>query len=90
MSDYERPIRGIADTAQWAAYYRAEETDRTDALFRDPFARTLAGARGEEIARSMGQKNRNEWAWVTRTFLPDGAAAVTIVDRGGRSGTAGL
>jgi methyltransferase (TIGR00027 family) len=43
----------IADTAYWVAYYRAVETERPDALFHDPYARLLAGARGEQFAASM-------------------------------------
>jgi methyltransferase (TIGR00027 family) len=33
----------IAQTARWTAAYRATETERPDALFRDPWARQLAG-----------------------------------------------
>jgi methyltransferase (TIGR00027 family) len=43
----------IADTAYWVAYYRAVESERPDALFHDPYARLLAGARGEQFAASM-------------------------------------
>lgn len=64
-------IRNISDTANWAAVYRARETERTDALFRDPFARRLAGERGEQIFASLPARDRNEWAWVMRTFLFD-------------------
>jgi len=64
-------IRNISDTAHWAAVYRARETDRRDALFRDPFARRLAGTRGEQIADSLPFGNRATWAWVTRTYLFD-------------------
>jgi methyltransferase (TIGR00027 family) len=64
-------IRHISDTACWAAVYRARETDRPDALFRDPLARRLAGARGEQIAASVPEKHQNEWAWVMRTYLFD-------------------
>src|SRR3989454_9467594 len=64
-------IRNISDTARWAAVYRARETDRRDALFRDPFARRLAGTRGEQIADSLPFGNRATWAWVTRTYLFD-------------------
>ena len=46
-------VRDISDTALWVAYYRAQETDRPDALFRDPFARALAGERGEKIAKAQ-------------------------------------
>lgn len=71
MSERELLIRNISDTARWAAVYRARETDRPDGLFRDPFARRLADARGEEIAASMPFSDRATWAWVTRTYLFD-------------------
>src|SRR5260370_2414342 len=64
-------IRKISDTACWAAIYRARETDRTDALFRDPFARRLAGTRGDQIANTIPYGNKNVWSWVTRTYLFD-------------------
>lgn len=63
-------IRNVSDTASWVAMYRARETDRDNALFRDPFARLLAGERGEQIVAAMKQE-RNEWAFVIRTFLFD-------------------
>jgi len=64
-------IRNISDTALLAAVYRARETERQDALFRDPHARRLAGKRGDQIADSIPFSNRNTWAWVTRTYLYD-------------------
>ena len=57
----ESLIRNISDTARWAAVYRARETKRSDALFRDPFARRLAGERGEEIANTIKFSNQNSW-----------------------------
>jgi O-methyltransferase involved in polyketide biosynthesis len=42
--------------------YGARETDRPDALFRDPFAHRLAGPRGDRIADSIPFHNRNTWA----------------------------
>jgi O-methyltransferase involved in polyketide biosynthesis len=39
MSERDPLIRHISDTARWAAVYRAQENERRDALFRDPFAR---------------------------------------------------
>src|SRR5712692_5550097 len=71
MSQTEPLIRNISDTARWAATYRAGETDRPDALFRDPFARRLAGARGEQIAQSMPFSQKSTWSWVMRTYLVD-------------------
>jgi methyltransferase (TIGR00027 family) len=64
-------IRHISDTARLAAMYRARESDRPDALFRDPFARRLAGMLGEQILDAMPEKSRQSWAWVTRTYLVD-------------------
>jgi methyltransferase (TIGR00027 family) len=64
-------IRNVSDTAIWAALYRARETERKDALFRDPFARRLAGARGDRIAALMKAHDRYDWAWVMRTVLFD-------------------
>ncbi len=71
MSQTEPLIRNISDTAHWAATFRAGETDRPDALFRDPFARRLAGARGEQIAESMPFSQKSTWSWVMRTYLVD-------------------
>jgi methyltransferase (TIGR00027 family) len=71
MSQGEPLIRNISDTALWSALYRAEETERPDALFRDPFARRLAGARGKQIADSLPSRVRADWAWVGRTYLFD-------------------
>ena len=41
-------IRDVSETAVWVAYYRGLETDRPDALFRDPLARLLTAERGEQ------------------------------------------
>ena len=65
-------IRNISDTALWVAVYRARETERPDALFRDPYARKLAGERGEQIASSMqSNKASPEWPYVARTVRFD-------------------
>lgn len=64
-------VRSISDTARWVAYFRARETERPDALFRDPYAERLAGKRGFDIANTLPDGNKNEWAWVARTYLFD-------------------
>lgn len=64
-------IRNISDTALWVAVYRARETERPDALFRDPYARKLAGDRGEQIAQDMQAGQRYEWPYVARTVRFD-------------------
>ena len=70
MSD-EGGLRNISDTANWVAMYRALESERPDALFRDPFARRLAGARGARIADGHTFAKRNAWSFVARTVLFD-------------------
>src|SRR5439155_2391292 len=61
--------RNASNTALWAAAYRARENDRPNPLFRDPFARRLAGTRGQRIAETLTASD--SWAWVTRTYLFD-------------------
>jgi methyltransferase (TIGR00027 family) len=45
-------LRDVSDTALGVAVARAQETERPNALFRDPYARSLAGDRGQRIARA--------------------------------------
>ena len=76
----ENPVRNISDTARWVAVYRAQESERPDALFRDPFARRLAGERGEQIMLSMSEGERATWSWTMRTVLMDQFIAAGIRD----------
>jgi len=64
-------VRNISDTARWAAVFRARETHRADAIFRDPYAERLAGTMGEDIANTLPEGNSHAWAWVARTYLFD-------------------
>ena len=66
-----RIVRNISDTARWAAVFRARETERPDAIFRDPYADRLAGTLGVDIANSLPEGNSHAWAWVARTYLFD-------------------
>ena len=81
MPSTEPLIRNISDTARWVAVYRARETERPDALFRDPYARRLAGKRGEEIAAAMDARSRADWPFAIRTYLFDSLIAEHV--RGG-------
>jgi len=54
----DTPLRHISDTALWVAVYRAEESERTDAVFRDPYASKLAGERGTQIAGDSAESDR--------------------------------
>ena len=65
------PIRHISDTALWVAVYRAQESERPDALFRDPYARKLAGDRGMQITTAMPFAQRHSWSYTARTWLVD-------------------
>jgi methyltransferase (TIGR00027 family) len=78
MKPMEPLIQHISDTALLAAVYRARESERPDALFHDPFARQLAGSRGEQIAAGLPFSNRHTWSWVTRTYLFDQFLAAQI------------
>ena len=64
-------IRNISDTALWVAVYRARESERPDAIFRDPLAKRLAGERGEQIAKSIEFGERNAWSFLARTYCFD-------------------
>ncbi len=64
-------IENISDTARWVAFYRAMETARPDAIFRDPFAARLAGERGKEIVDTMKDGRRMAWAMIVRTAVFD-------------------
>lgn len=64
-------IENVSDTARWVAVYRAMETARPDAIFRDPFAARLAGERGEAIVRSMKRGKATAWAMIVRTAVFD-------------------
>jgi len=71
------PIENVSDTARWVAVYRAMESERRDPIFRDPFARRLAGAKGQEIVDTMPRGTQAAWAMIVRTAVFD----ELIVDR---------
>lgn len=64
-------IENISDTARWVAVYRAMETERHDAIFRDPFAAQLAGDRGNAIVDTMKRGRAMAWAMIVRTAVFD-------------------
>lgn len=67
----DKPIENISDTAMWVAVYRAMESERPDAHFQDPYARMLAGNRGEEIVEKMPWAKSSAWAMIVRTCVID-------------------
>ena len=64
-------IAHISDTARWVATYRAMETERPDAIFRDPFARRLAGPEGQRIVDTIRKGKSRAWAMIVRTAALD-------------------
>ena len=64
-------VENISDTARWVAIFRAEESERPDAVFHDPFARRLAGEKGVQIADAIEFSRKNNWTFIARTYLFD-------------------
>ena len=71
----------ISDTAFWTAALRAQESEHDDAIFRDPFARRLAGERGFEIVRLIRQP-AVRYGVVLRTAAIDQVVLTGIRERG--------
>jgi len=76
------PISSVSDTARWVAMYRAMESERPDALFRDPYARRLAGPAGEQILASMPQGRRWAWPMIVRTAVMDEIIMRLVTEHG--------
>jgi methyltransferase (TIGR00027 family) len=68
----ESPIQNVSDTAFMVAAWRARETERADALFRDPLAGRLAGDRGRRIIENLPRGAfLGGWSVVIRTCIID-------------------
>ena len=75
-------IQNVSDTARWVAVYRAMETARPDAIFRDPFAARLAGEEGENIVGALKQGRAMAWAMITRTAVMDEVILDAVNNKG--------
>lgn len=82
MSD--KGIRNVSDTALWVAMYRAMETERPDAHFRDPLAKVLAGERGARILEELPGGKSTAWPMVVRTCVFDEMILRAIRERGAK------
>ena len=71
-------ITHVSDTARWVAIYRAMESERPDAIFRDPYARSLGGPEGEAIVKAMPRGAMMAWPMIVRTALLDDAIARAV------------
>jgi methyltransferase (TIGR00027 family) len=80
MSDAGHLITHVSDTARWTALYRATESTRSDALFNDPLAESLAGEQGRAIVAKTPVTSRSGWWLVARTKIIDDAIAEAIAD----------
>ena len=80
MSD-QPAVNNVSETALWVAIYRAMETESPEPLFRDPYARRLAGARGEEIVRNMPKGESLAWPMIVRTAVMDELILHTVETR---------
>ena len=75
-------IRDVSDTALWVALYRAQESERKDALFHDPHARRLAGERGQRILDTVPGARGISWPMVVRTQVFDEIILSLVRERG--------
>jgi methyltransferase (TIGR00027 family) len=64
-------ITHVSDTAVWVAACRAIESERPDALFRDPLADRLAGERGRRMATPLRDAAATQWSVAIRTVVID-------------------
>jgi methyltransferase (TIGR00027 family) len=71
MDRSEFRFETLTDCARLVALYRALESERNDALFHDPYARLLAGERGEQLAHGMPYGFSSAWGTIIRTYLFD-------------------
>ena len=77
----ESGIEQVSDTALMAAAYRAAETDRPRALFRDPLAARLAGDHGRKIIAGLPKRAFvGGWTVAIRTRIIDDFVHAAIAE----------
>jgi methyltransferase (TIGR00027 family) len=67
----EDSIQHISDTAFWIAGFRARETERKDAVFKDILAKKLAGEKGLQMVSETPHSAAMAFAMVIRTSAID-------------------
>ncbi len=67
----EDSIQHISDTAFWIAGFRAQETERKDASFKDLLAKKLAGEKGLQMVSETPHSAAMAFAMVARTGAID-------------------
>lgn len=78
MSRTSLPVESISDTAFLTAFYRAVESNRSDALFQDPYAEILAGERGERLVEAMPGGKAGAAGCIVRTCAIDELIMQTV------------
>lgn len=71
-------INHLSDTAIWVGAYRAEESDRTDALFKDPYVKKLVGDRGKKIVAAMPLRKSMAFTIIIRNVTIDRLLEISI------------
>lgn len=64
-------LEHLSDTAYWMAYMRSLESDRPDALFKDPYSRQLAGHLGQTVSERLGSLDLIATGIAVRTAVMD-------------------
>lgn len=64
-------VKHVSDTSLWVAVHRGNETNRPDAMYRDPLALVLAGERGQQISKHMAMPEFMTWMMALRTVSID-------------------
>jgi methyltransferase (TIGR00027 family) len=65
--EQDQLINNVSDTALWIAAFRALESERPDAAFKDTLARKLAGEKGFKMVEATPIKSHMAYAMTTRT-----------------------
>lgn len=71
MNKTKNEINHVTDTALWVATYRALESKKSNALFKDEFAELLIGEHGKGIATYTQGSRYTAWSVVIRTKIID-------------------
>jgi methyltransferase (TIGR00027 family) len=75
-------IQHVSDTSFWVAYYRSLETERQDALFKDPYARILVGPKAAQFEKMKSPTMKwTQWTVVMRTYIID-RMILDLIDQG--------
>ena len=64
--EQDQLINNVSDTALWIAAFRALESERPDAAFKDTLARKLAGEKGFQIVEATAIKKYMAFACNSR------------------------